>query len=138
MMKQFFLRERRNLDFLLAFIAQNWEAMSKTKAPMAVTLTDLKPKRSTQANKRHWAILNQISEEGWLGGRQYSAENWHRFFCGEFIGKEELPGGGFTYISSTTLDEEEFAILDHKIEAYAGNLLGLRLVDLNEPIGRIS
>lgn len=138
MLRQFFLRERQNLDCLLSFIAQNWEAMAKTKAPMAITITDTKAKRSSQANRYYWAVLNQISEDAWMDGRQYSADVFHEYFKRQFIGVIDLPGGHSMAESTTKLDTAEFAAYVRKIEFFAAQELGVQLVDMSTPSGRVA
>jgi len=132
----FVLREDRNAQALWAFLKNNWKVMAEGGNPLAIQIGPEKAKRSVEANKYHWQMLNQVQEQGWFHGKQYSAEVWHRFFCGEFIGKEEMPDGTFTYISSTTLSVEEFGEFDRKIEVYAGENLGVQFVEKTEPLGR--
>ena len=138
MLKQFFLREPRHLEALLAFLDQNWKAMADQGTPMAVTLTDAKAKRSTQANRYYWALLNQIAEDAWIEGRQYSAEVWHDYMKRRFIGSIDLPGGQTMAESSASLNTAEFAKYTEQVEVCAAQELGVTLLENLEPIGRVS
>jgi hypothetical protein len=126
----FVLREDRNANALWIFLKNNWRAMAQQGKPLVINISTEKEKRSVEQNKYHWQMLGQVSEQAWLNGRQYSPEIWHRFFCGEFLGKEELPNGEMTYISSTTLSVPEFADFDRRIEAYSTQNLGVQFVEI--------
>jgi hypothetical protein len=93
--------------------------------PLSLTAQEHKAKRSGDQNRRYWALLGEIADSAWLDGRQYSKEAWHAYFAAQFIGSEELPGGGMTAISTTTLNTEEFAAYSTRIEVYAAQELGV-------------
>jgi hypothetical protein len=90
-------------------------------------VTEHKAKRSGDQNKRYWAILDDISVNAWIEGRQYSSQAWHEFFKRKFIGFEETPDGGLVGISTKTLSTVEFAEYSNKIEAYAATELGVEI-----------
>ncbi len=80
-------------------------------------------KRSTEQNKRYWALLNEISEGLPVQGVTHSPDAWHLYFRQKFIGSEDLPlptGKVFTQpISTTTLDVGSFGEYMTQIEAWA-------------------
>jgi hypothetical protein len=129
-MKVFILREERNAQALWAFLRGNWKAMAEAGKPLQVTCGPEETKRSLQQNKRYWAILRQISDEGWLDGRQYSSEVWHEHFRREFIGCIDLPGGGLMGMSTTKLTVEEFSTYCTRVEAFAAMELGIQLIEM--------
>jgi len=126
-MKTFYLRERRHLEALKAFLEANWEAMSKTKTPMQVECKPESHKRTSQANRRYWAILNQIESDVWVEGRQYSAQVWHEAAKRRFLGCIDIPGGGMIAVSSADLSSREFSEYTDKVEAWAATEFGLSL-----------
>lgn len=128
MNKVFVLRELRNLECLMTFLANNWEAMSKTKTPLQVTCQPEAKKRSLQANRYYWNLLNQVSTDGWVEGRQYSSECWHEYLKRRFIGCIDIPGGTVA-ISTTDLSTKEFADYVTKVEAWAASELGITFVE---------
>ena len=138
MKRTFIIRERRHMENLLTFLAGNWEAMSKTKHPMQVDIQPEATKRSLQQNRRYWAVLNQISEQAWVEGRQYSSECWHELAKRKFIGCIDLPGGGLLAMSTTGLSTKEFAEYCQRVEAWAQTELGCELTEDIEPIGRVA
>jgi hypothetical protein len=73
----------------------------------------------------YWALLRDISDQAWVDGKQYSSEAWHAYFAGQYIGREETPGGGSIAISTTTLSVNEFADYVTRIQAYAATELGI-------------
>lgn len=80
-------------------------------------------KRSLEQNKRMWAILQEIAEQIDVKGQKFTAEVWHQYFKGRFIGFEEirLPNGRTLEepISTTILDKGAFADYMTQIEAWA-------------------
>ena len=86
-----------------------------------LVLRPLKSKRSVDQNRRYHAMLRDLAAIAWLDGRQYSKEAWHEWAKQEFIGWEDLPGGGRKGISTTTLSIEEFASYMTQIEAWAAS-----------------
>ena len=136
MKRTFILREQRNLNCLLAFLAENWESMAQTKHPLQVDCQPESINRSTQQNKFYWQILQQISEQAWIEGKQYSAEIYHEHLKRRFIGCADMPGGGLMALSTTTLSVAEFAEYVTRCEVFAQQELGVELVSL-EPVGRV-
>lgn len=126
--KVFILRGEAQAKALWAFLKANWQQMADEKRYLAITVTEWKNKRSVEQNKRLWKILNEIAEQAWVNGDQYSADAWHEMFKRKFIGQEELPDGGILGISTTTLNVSEFGDYMTKIEAYAATELGLEIM----------
>jgi hypothetical protein len=127
MQRLFVIHSQLHANALFAFVRANYEAMADEGRPMAVLVTEYRAKRNTQQNKLLWAVLNQIADEAWVGGKQFSAEAWHEFFKRKFIGCNELPNGQTLGISTTTLDIAAFAEYVTQIQAYAGTELGIEL-----------
>lgn len=128
MLRTFILRDDMNAAALWAFLKNNWKPMATDGKPLAVTVTPHKAKRSSDQNKRYWAILNEIAENAWINGQQFSAESWAEFFKGKFIGFEETPDGRRIGISTTTLDVSEFNEYTTRIEVYAAAELGIEII----------
>lgn len=122
-LRTFVLRNEPNANALWQFLKNNWRALAGAVKPLAVTVQEHKTKRSTDQNKRYWAILNEIAANTWLDGRQFSADAWHEFFKGKFIGYEETPDGRQIGISTTTLSVADFGDYMTRIEAYAADEL---------------
>ena len=127
MLRTFVLRTDGNAKALWGFLKSNWASCAQQGKPLAVTVTEHKSKRTGQANRRYWAILTQIAESAWSGGRRYTKEQWHHYYAGEFIGWEELPGGRMVPISTTTLDVSAFSEYADRIVAHATTELGVEL-----------
>lgn len=124
-LRTFVLRNEPNANALWQFLKNNWRALAGAGKPLAVTGQEHKTKRSTDQNKRYWAILNEIAANTWLDGRQFSADAWHEFFKGKFIGYEETPDGRQVGISTTTLSVADFGDYMTRIEAYAADEIGI-------------
>lgn len=128
LLKIFILREERNAQSLWTFLKQNWKALAQDGRPLSITVAEHKAKRSIDQNKRYWAILNDIAENVWLNGKQFSSEAWHEYFKAKFIGLEETPDGRMVGISTTALNTAEFTDFMNKTEAHAATELGLEMM----------
>lgn len=80
-------------------------------------------KRSTEANRRYWALLHVVADKLRPGGDAYSAEQWHLYFRSRFLGAvdHKLPGGRSMTIplSTADLDVGEFNEYMVQVEAFA-------------------
>jgi hypothetical protein len=121
----FVLRDEPHVRSLHAFLRANARAMAQAGRPLAVHVTEYKARRNSAQNRLYWALLRDISEQAWVDGKQYSSEAWHAYFAGQYIGREETPGGGSIAISTTTLSVHEFADYVTRIQAYAATELGI-------------
>jgi len=128
LLRTFILREEVNANALWSFLKANWRHTAKAGKPLAVMVQEYKAKRSGDQNRYYWRTLNEIAEQAWVGGRQFSADAWHEHFKRQMIGHEELPHGGTAGISTTSLSVAEFAEYVGKVEAYAAGELGIELI----------
>ena len=80
--------------------------------------------RSSEANRRYWALLHEIAEKVKPEGKEYSAETWHTFWKQKLLGSVEvsLPNGKTIQVPQTTtaLDTSQFHDYFEKIEFWAG------------------
>ena len=133
MMRLFVLREKRNMDALLAFLAGNWEAMAKAGKPLLLEIKEEKSKRSLAQNRRYFGeLLNAIETQAWVEGRQFSAECWHELAKRKFIGLVDIPGGGAYGMSSTDLSVTEFKTFMDQVEAWAATELGVQFQEMEQ------
>lgn len=126
--RRFVLYGPEQAKMLHAFLKANAAAMAQSGKPLSVTVEEHKAKRSAAQNRRYWAILNEIGENAYVGGKRFSSEAWAEFFKRKFIGFEETPSGDSVGISTTTLNTAEFTDYMDRIEAYAASDLGLEFV----------
>lgn len=93
------------------------------RVPWEVVVRPYRKARSTEQNKRYWALVRDIAHQVRPGGKVFSEEAWHEEFKRRFIGQEEvsLPSGKSMLrgISTTTLDVAEFGEYMTAIEAWA-------------------
>ena len=123
--RTFVLSTEANANALWSFLKANWRQTAKAGKPLAVTVQEYKAKRSGDQNRYYWQRLNEIAEQAWIGGRQFSADAWHEHFKRQFVGSEDLPHGGTAGISTTSLSVAEFAEYVGRVEAYAASELGI-------------
>lgn len=81
-----------------------------------------KHKRSSEANRRYWALLHVMAETI-KPGATYSADQWHMWARSKFLGCDDhkLPGGGVLTIPRSTADLDTGAFNDYmtQVEAFA-------------------
>ena len=92
--------------------------------PWEVVIQPFKKNRTSQANRRHWALMTQISQQmpPHMDGVWHAPEVWHAFFCRQFLGVEVMRMDGREIPvrkSSAKLNTAQFSDLDTQIEAWA-------------------
>lgn len=82
-----------------------------------------KLRRSSESNRRYWALLHEIAERVTPNGQRYSAETWHAWAKSRWLGCDDvkLPNGKTLVIprSSADLDMAEFGEYMDQVEAWA-------------------
>ena len=127
-MRTFILREQRNLDVLNAYL-KGWEDAAKAGKAWQVSIGPEKAKRSLTANRFYWALLQQISDQAWIEGRQYASAVYHELLKRRFIGCIDLPGGGMLGMSTSDLSQKEFAEYVDKCTVWAAQELGVTFTE---------
>lgn len=122
------LRTERDAQRLWG-VLKGWLSMADLGKPIAVEVSEYHAKRSSQANRRYWALVKEISENAWLGGRKYSKDAWHEHLKREILGTEEvvLPSGEIMFrgISTSNLNTAEFSEFLESAMLYAQQHLGM-------------
>ena len=81
-------------------------------------------KRSTDANRRYWALLSEIANDIRPRDQSYSSDTWHRYFCQRFLGADEVrvPNEKTLIVphGSSDLDVQEFNDFMMQVEEFAG------------------
>lgn len=106
--------------------------------PIEVIIREEQKGRSLSANALMWAgPLNDIAQQAWVHGRQYSALVWHEYFKEQFLPElhdpettkegykkyEETPEGKRILVGSTSkLTKHGFSLYIENIYAYGANL----------------
>lgn len=82
-----------------------------------------KHKRSSQANRLYWSLLYKMADTLKPGGQHYSAEHFHLYYRGRFLGCDDysLPNGKTMTVARSTanLDVTEFNEYLTQVEADA-------------------
>jgi len=118
----FIIREDRHAQALYAFLKLNWRSMAEANHPLSVTVGPEKTKRSLQANAYYWGVtLKQISEQGWVDGRQFAPEVWHEEFKERFAPRIDRPFGGSYPMSTSDMTVEQFLTFTRDVEVWASH-----------------
>lgn len=104
--------------------------------PAEFCLKPYEPKRSVEANRYHWALLNRLAEHmaSCMGGEYHAPEVWHEFCVKRFCGYEthEVCGETVSVRKSTSkMTVAEFSDLDRQIEAHFGTEHGFQSEDVS-------
>lgn len=90
-------------------------------------------KRSSEANRRYWALLHRLAEKLKPRGQTYSADTFHLWAKSKFLGCADvvLPGGRTLSIPHSTADLDTAAFNEFMtaVEAWA-NEQGVFLEDM--------
>lgn len=131
MNKTIVLRGDTQAQSLWAFLKQNWRAMADAGKPLAVSITEAKSKRSSDQNRRYWALITEVAEQAWVDGKQFSKDAWHELLARKFgVCKEiTLPDGEIVLVRESTgdMDVATFTAYMTRIEVFAAQELGLEL-----------
>jgi hypothetical protein len=106
--------------------------------PLEVVFREEAKIRRPDANARMWAgPLRDISQQGFIRGKQYSAECWHEYFKREYLPEEfdpescnegyvkwdYTPAGDRVLVGSTTqLTVKGFAVYMMQVEAFGASI----------------
>lgn len=114
---------------LMTTIYNNLGAWLEATAELEVCIRPYKSKRSIEQNRRLWSIYGKLADEAWVNGRRYSAETWHEYCKGMFLGFElkAMPDGTEikTPISTTTLNTAEMTDYQNRLQAWAAGEFGI-------------
>lgn len=132
--KEFVLNGPAAWQAFKAIVRANAKAFNDDGRPLRVILTSSDRKRSSEANAYYWGfLLEQIADQAWVEGRQYSKDVWHEFFADRLAEHIEIPmpdGSIKSRRKSTTeMKVGEFSDYLQQIEAFAATELGVRFVD---------
>lgn len=114
---------------LMTTIYNNLGVWLESNAELEVCIRPYNSKRSVEQNRRLWKIYAKLADEAWVNGRRYSAETWHEYCKGMFLGYElkAMPDGSElkTPISTTTLNTAEMTDYQNRLQAWAAGNFGL-------------
>lgn len=114
---------------LMMTIYNNLGAWLEANAELEVCIRPYNSKRSVEQNRRLWKIYGELADKAWVNGRRYSAETWHEYCKGMFLGYElkAMPDGTElkTPISTTTLNTAEMTDYQNRLQAWAAGNFGL-------------
>lgn len=114
---------------LMTTIYNNLGAWLEANAELEVCIRPYNSKRSIEQNRRLWKIYGELADKAWVNGRRYSAETWHEYCKGMFLGYElkAMPDGTEvkTPISTTTLNTAEMTDYQNRLQAWAAGNFGL-------------
>ncbi len=123
-MKTFILRAPEHGHALVDYLKAIAGPAASAGRPLQVTVDEYAAKRSSQANARYWALLEDIAEQAVVDGKRFSREVWHEHLKSKFAPLQEGPGG-LMPTSTTQMSKEAFARYMTQIEVYAVQTLGV-------------
>lgn len=124
MMPTYILRNKDIAQRMVDYIKAVAGPAAASGKPIVVEVGEYQAKRSTQANARYWALLEEISGQAYVDGKRFSREAWHTYFREQYAPKEDGPAG-LTPMSTSQMDKETFQRYVTQIEVYAAETLGV-------------
>ena len=124
------IRDERIWCSLRECLGANWKSASDSGNCLAIEISSEKAKRSSQQNRRYWALIDQIAEQAWVHGRKWDREVWHEAARRRFLPQEDLPGGGTSPVSTTSLKTKPFNDYMQEVEAWAVTELGVQFMEV--------
>lgn len=125
----FYKLTKDNKRPLMTTIYNNLGVWLESNAELEVCIRPYNSKRSIEQNRRLWKIYGELADKAWVNGRRYSAETWHEYCKGMFLGYElkAMPDGTEikTPISTTTLNTAEMTDYQNRLQAWAASNFGL-------------
>nr|DAR66794.1 MAG TPA: protein NinB [Caudoviricetes sp.] len=119
----------QNMRPLMTTIWNNLQGWLKESPDLEISIRPYKSKRSTEQNRRLWKIYGELADKAWVNGRRYSAETWHEYCKGMFLGYElkAMPDGSElkTPISTTTLNTAEMTDYQNRLQSWAAGEFGI-------------
>ncbi len=114
---------------LMTTICNNLGVWLEANAELEVCIRPYNSKRSIEQNRRLWKIYGELADKAWVNGRRYSAETWHEYCKGMFLGYElkAMPDGTEikTPISTTTLNTAEMTDYQNRLQSWAAQEFGI-------------
>lgn len=125
MKKQFLIHSPNIITNVSQFLTQNWQAFKARDEVLEVTIQIHKDKRNLEQNKRLHAMLQEIADQVWADGKQFSMEIWKEYYKRMFLGVIELPNGNLMANPTRKLNTKECAEFMQKVEAHAVSEFGV-------------
>lgn len=112
------------------FLKANAEAVFNAGDTILLIVTSERRRRTNAQNRYfHGPFLDQVAEQGWIGGRQFPKLVWKEYFRQLYLlkGEIELPDGRIVqeFWSTKDLSDEDFAAFVQKCTAYAAREAGV-------------
>ncbi len=125
MKKQFLIHSPNIITNVSQFLTQNWQAVKARDEVLEVIVQIHKDKRNLEQNKRLHAMLQEIADQVWADGKQFSMETWKEYYKRMFLGVIELPNGNLMANPTHKLNTKECAEFMQKVEAHAISEFGM-------------
>lgn len=125
----FTLRAPEHARKMIEFIKANAGEQARIGQPLVVTIDAYTAKRSTQANARYWAMLDDIAEQAEIDGKRFSREAWHTYFREQYAPQEDGPAG-LVAMSTAQMNKETFNNYVQRVEVYAVQALGVEFLEV--------
>jgi len=129
--REFKVTGEQSIAAINSIIQSNWKPLNAAGTPLFVIITSTEEKRRTQQNKYYWAVvIRSISEQSWVGGKQFSTEAWHEMFAQMYgVHKDvTLPNGDVVIkrLSTTEMKVREFSEYTERVTSYGSIELGVK------------
>lgn len=127
--REFTLRNGGAWNAVVAFIKANAPVFADKGEPLRLIVTAEEKQRNAAQNRKLHAMLAEIGDNAWWGGKQYPMEFWKEYYRRRFLLKDEYetPEGEIVHVywSTADLSVKQFSELIEKIHAEAADEFGI-------------
>lgn len=127
--KEFTLRNGGVWSALTAFVRANAPIFADRGEPLRVIVTAEEKQRNAAQNRKLHAMLSEIADNAWWGGKQYPMEFWKEYYRRRFLLKDEYetPDGEIVqvYWSTADLSVKQFSDLIENIHVEGASEFGI-------------
>lgn len=131
--REFVLKNSSIWSVIVEFIKANAARYMHAGHPLHIIVFDGEQKRHSLQNKYYWkAVIEQIADQVWVDGKQFSKDTWHEYFARKHCPMIEfvLPDGEIIQRrkSTTEMTVREFSEYTTTVQAEAASDFGVRFL----------
>jgi hypothetical protein len=130
--REFRLNSANEAGAMLAFVRSNAKPFAEKGTPLRVIVTEEEHDRVDEQIAYYFGVVvKTIAEQAWIGGRQYSKDEWHEELAKRFLPSKELtlPSGEIVIkrgsVARGHISFKKMTKFIQEVEAFAASELGV-------------
>jgi hypothetical protein len=132
--REFVLKNSGIWYVIVEFVKANAARYMHADKPLHIIVFDGEQKRHNLQNRYYWkAVIEQIADQAWVDGKQFSKDTWHEYFARKHCPMIEfvLPDGEIIQRRKSTseMTVKEFSEYTTTVQAESANEFGVRFLE---------